>query len=267
MQPDTIIPDLSNPQSWNRYSYVQNNPIGYNDPTGHKRINELDGTSRRGCSDPKFCYKGKPKPVGPIITHNPNPIQNKPAKNGNGTSNLGKALTVGSALPDYLAAQQGSVYMNAKGNTSLTASPLFTEQYGLVSNGNYNPSTISRAVSQNLLRGAGSWSAFGLSGLSALTTNMFDYTFGEHAGEEMVSQEFAVSVGVDTVFGVAAGMAAATMVTAAVTAGVIVAAPVAIVALTVATTIAVGMVVSGSGATDMIKSDVNWAIDSMQGEY
>ena len=35
IQPDTIIPDLSNPQSWNRYSYVYNNPILYNDPSGH----------------------------------------------------------------------------------------------------------------------------------------------------------------------------------------------------------------------------------------
>ena len=35
MQPDTLIPDLSNPQTLNRYSYVGNNPISYNDPSGH----------------------------------------------------------------------------------------------------------------------------------------------------------------------------------------------------------------------------------------
>ena len=35
MQPDTIIPDLSNPQGWNRYSYVTNRPVNFNDPTGH----------------------------------------------------------------------------------------------------------------------------------------------------------------------------------------------------------------------------------------
>ncbi|MBT3391595.1 MAG: RHS repeat-associated core domain-containing protein [Chloroflexi bacterium] len=34
-QPDTIIPDLSNPQSLNRYSYTYNNPVKYTDPTGH----------------------------------------------------------------------------------------------------------------------------------------------------------------------------------------------------------------------------------------
>lgn len=33
---DTVIPHLSNPQSLNRYSYVLNNPIMYNDPTGHE---------------------------------------------------------------------------------------------------------------------------------------------------------------------------------------------------------------------------------------
>lgn len=32
---DTIVPDAANPQSFNRYSYVNNNPINFNDPSGH----------------------------------------------------------------------------------------------------------------------------------------------------------------------------------------------------------------------------------------
>lgn len=35
ISPDPIIPDITNPQALNRYSYVYNNPIRYNDPTGH----------------------------------------------------------------------------------------------------------------------------------------------------------------------------------------------------------------------------------------
>jgi len=35
IQPDTVIPNPANPQSWNRYSYVLNSPINFNDPTGH----------------------------------------------------------------------------------------------------------------------------------------------------------------------------------------------------------------------------------------
>jgi RHS repeat-associated protein len=34
-QPDTIVPELFNPQAWNRYSYAYNNPISFNDPSGH----------------------------------------------------------------------------------------------------------------------------------------------------------------------------------------------------------------------------------------
>ena len=39
-QPDTIIPDPSNPQSLNRYSYALNNPIRYNDPSGNRNCDE-----------------------------------------------------------------------------------------------------------------------------------------------------------------------------------------------------------------------------------
>jgi RHS repeat-associated protein len=42
LQPDTLIPGVDNPQSWNRFSYVTNNPIQYNDPTGHERC-DADG--------------------------------------------------------------------------------------------------------------------------------------------------------------------------------------------------------------------------------
>lgn len=46
IQPDTIIPDLSNPQSYNRYSYVMNNPLRYTDPSGHQEA-ESEGEITR----------------------------------------------------------------------------------------------------------------------------------------------------------------------------------------------------------------------------
>jgi len=35
IQPDSIVPDPSNPQAYNRYSYVYGNPLRYIDPSGH----------------------------------------------------------------------------------------------------------------------------------------------------------------------------------------------------------------------------------------
>ncbi len=35
IQPDTIIPSQNDTQSWDRYCYTLNNPIRYNDPSGH----------------------------------------------------------------------------------------------------------------------------------------------------------------------------------------------------------------------------------------
>ncbi len=81
LSPDSIIPDRTNPQSWNRYSYVNNNPVRYTDPTGHMSVAESGGT--RGCSDPKYCQNGKPKPYGKI-----KPQSNRCDTDGNGFADI-----------------------------------------------------------------------------------------------------------------------------------------------------------------------------------
>ncbi len=45
LQPDSIVPDYTNPQSLNRYSYVLNNPLAYTDPTGHCGFSANDARS------------------------------------------------------------------------------------------------------------------------------------------------------------------------------------------------------------------------------
>ncbi|MCL1633034.1 hypothetical protein M2650_00005, partial [Luteimonas sp. SX5] len=35
LQPDSVVPDPSNPLSWNRRTYVNNSPVAFSDPTGH----------------------------------------------------------------------------------------------------------------------------------------------------------------------------------------------------------------------------------------
>ncbi len=38
MSADTVIPDPTNGQSWNRYSFVRNNPLGFTDPSGNEEV-------------------------------------------------------------------------------------------------------------------------------------------------------------------------------------------------------------------------------------
>jgi hypothetical protein len=59
------VPGYTNPQNLNRYSYVTNNPLRYIDPTGHMRV--ADGPQSNGCSDPKYCQNGKPKPAKELV--------------------------------------------------------------------------------------------------------------------------------------------------------------------------------------------------------
>ena len=43
LTPDSIVPDPANPQSYNRYSYVENRPTVFSDPTGHCAESGDDG--------------------------------------------------------------------------------------------------------------------------------------------------------------------------------------------------------------------------------
>lgn len=60
-----MIPSYINPQDLNRYSYVNNNPLRYTDPTGHMRVGDEDlGKNKASMSCSKYsqyCKNGKPK--------------------------------------------------------------------------------------------------------------------------------------------------------------------------------------------------------------
>jgi len=49
---DSIIPDIYDPQSLNRYCYVRNNPLKYTDPSGHTTVGEaIDENAMRAASE------------------------------------------------------------------------------------------------------------------------------------------------------------------------------------------------------------------------
>ncbi len=67
IQPDTIIPQPLNPQAFNRYSYVNNNPLKYHDPSGHALECGLLGEDCGGESSPSSPAVPPPPLLAPTI--------------------------------------------------------------------------------------------------------------------------------------------------------------------------------------------------------
>ncbi len=56
ISPDSVVPGARNPQAFNRFAYVFNNPLGYVDPTGHDPDNSSCSYAFEGC--PVSQYEG-----------------------------------------------------------------------------------------------------------------------------------------------------------------------------------------------------------------
>ncbi len=62
LQADSIIPDLNNPQALNRYAYALDNPVRYNDPSGHKACEDEDENGKCVTAVEKYNKEAKKNP-------------------------------------------------------------------------------------------------------------------------------------------------------------------------------------------------------------
>jgi hypothetical protein len=62
LQADTIVPNPGDPVSWDRYAYVRNSPLVYNDPTGHNLNCGMQGSA----AAPEDCAEADPDGDGSI---------------------------------------------------------------------------------------------------------------------------------------------------------------------------------------------------------
>jgi hypothetical protein len=92
ISPDTIIPDPANPQALNRYSYVNNRPLVYVDPSGHYATVEDNDYSLDDCLNNGGCiYPQGHDRAGHIILWTEEQ-KDRIARNRAFVSNVGKTV-------------------------------------------------------------------------------------------------------------------------------------------------------------------------------
>jgi RHS repeat-associated protein len=107
LSPDPLIGDIGDPQSFNRYSYVENNPIKYIDPTGYQ------GCPADMCTS--FPVPGDPGPYYPDPGHDParpgahDPVYNSGGGSGGGSSGASPPPPQPPTPTPYIASDAQSV--------------------------------------------------------------------------------------------------------------------------------------------------------------
>jgi RHS repeat-associated protein len=108
-QPDSIIPQIQGVQAWDRYAYSNNNPLRYNDPTGHSTCSTISNQYAKGhCEnwspeneDYDPCAFNTWDCSGPIDWSNGDRLISRPIMG----LHLGGSLNLGIAVEDYVYAQ------------------------------------------------------------------------------------------------------------------------------------------------------------------
>jgi RHS repeat-associated protein len=180
ISPDTIIPDPADLQSFNRYSYVRNNPVKYQDPTGHAECVDahcedlIHPITRELIGNKEFVKLGSGEQAGEwVIEQRPTPPNPELADDLAGVTMAVDALAFGISLYGTVAEVSGAIAGGIGGAEAGAAEGGIGAVPGAIGGATLGGAVMNAACYQPVDKAGDT-----LGWLSALTTILSDYNAG-----------------------------------------------------------------------------------------
>jgi RHS repeat-associated protein len=152
-QPDSIVPDLTNTQAWNRFSYVMNSPIMYTDPTGHICIGDGTLCTEDPDSNGWWWHESMANGSSTIVGNGRppgggrRPTGNPAKRGGSSEENTGANYLHG------MSESECAGYQWSQGDTQYCGVYSGVTALSILSGNNFDPSVVSSAIEDSLLGG------------------------------------------------------------------------------------------------------------------
>ncbi len=156
ISPDTIVPNQYNPQHLNRYSYADNNPVTYSDPTGHFKFKDFFRRFAGTIVSVALMFVGVPPIAGGIIGAAIGTVANH-----GGLADFAVGVAIGTIAGMVAGSASGMLARTVGMNLAGIETAMFRGAVGGAVGGALGSAIYGQNIGYSMLAGAATGSAIG----------------------------------------------------------------------------------------------------------